>query len=389
LRLRLELKPWGGIYPAFSQVSSFTPQDFIRSDMTLLDDSPLMQAVDASNMRQIVFNLPDQLREAVKMHRTQPRKGSRPPAATLKGPIIIAGMGGSAIGGDLVAALASDQLKQPVMVWRDYGLPSYANPECILVLSSYSGNTAETLSAFEAGIRRGCRMSVVTSGGQMESIAEKQRIPVHRLPPGYPPRGALAFSTVALWTALSELGLLADISDEALSTADALEQQRAAYLPERQEDQNQAKRIAAQLHSGFPIIYGSNSATSVVALRWRGQLAENAKMLTSHHVVPEMNHNEIVGYQLPLDVLKSVIVVFLRDSGEDPRVARRMEVTLELLKGRTRGLIHLSGSGSSRMARLFSLIYLGDCVSYYAAILNRVDPYPVEMIDALKNSLES
>jgi glucose/mannose-6-phosphate isomerase len=357
--------------------------------MNKLDSAVTLEGLDPSGMQRIVFNMPEQLREAVWMQKERSRLGVAALPPPCRGPVIVAGMGGSAIGGDLVAALAADQLNQPMVVWRDYGLPKWADKDCFLILSSYSGNTAETLSAFDEGRKRGCHMAAVTSGGEVEAIATSKGIPVFRLPGGYPPRGALAFSTVALWTALSEMGLLPVPYDEFLRTAELLEQLRSAYLPDCPAERNHAKRVAEQLHAGMPIIYGSHSVTAVAALRWRGQLAENSKMLASHHLVPEMNHNEIVGYQLPLDLLKSCIVIFLRDAGEDPRVARRIEATSKLLHGRTKGLIHLHSSGNSLMARIFSLIYLGDCVSYYAAMLNEVDPYPVEMIDALKYSLES
>ena len=357
--------------------------------MNTLDSVVTFEGLDPSGMQRIVFEMPEQLREAVRMMKERSRPFVSAPPGPLRGPVIVAGMGGSAIGGDLVAALAADHLNRPMLVWRDYGLPKYADKDGILILSSYSGNTAETLSAFYEGLQRGCRMAVVTSGGEMEAIATANGIPVYKLPCGYPPRGALAFSTVALWTALSELGLLPASYDQFLGTAEALEQLRPNYLPDCPGELNQAKRVAEQLHGGMPVIYGSYSITAVAALRWRGQLAENSKMLASHHLVPEMNHNEIVGYQLPLDMLKLCMVVFLRDAGEDPRVSKRIEATSKLLQGRTKGLIHLHSSGNSRMTRIFSLIYIGDCVSYYAAMLNQVDPYPVEMIDALKNSLEA
>lgn len=357
--------------------------------MINLDDLSNLDEFDSMGMRRIVFEMPDQLREAVRLQESHAIPNHSASSGASKGPIIIAGMGGSAIGGDLVAASAVEHLNRPLIVWRDYGLPNYAEAGCDLILSSYSGNTAETLSAFREGLRRGCRTSVVTCGGEMAEIAAAHGIPVYRLPSGYPPRGALAFSTVALWTALHASGLLPNGHQHALEAADILDRLRAGYIPECPEESNPAKRIARQLHGGLPLIYGSFSVTAVAALRWRGQLAENSKMLASHHLLPEMNHNEIVGYELPLNLLQSAAVVFLRDSGEGDRVAQRIEATSKLLQGRIKHLIHIRSSGTSRMARLFSLIYLGDCVSYYAAILNRVDPYPVQMIDALKNSLES
>lgn len=338
-------------------------------------------------MCRVVFGLPEQLRDAAS--RWPPRNEMRLGDSAKGRPdqIVVAGMGGSAIGGDLVAALAADHLTIPLLVWRNYRLPEFAGPKTLVVVSSYSGNTGEALSAYEEGRRRKCRLMAVTSGGELGRRASQESTEVYRLPQGFPPRGALAYSSMAMWAVLRDLKLVPDARQEIFNAATVLEEVALRYAPACPLERNLAKQTAYKLHGSFPVIYAAADATSVAAVRWRGQLAENAKMLSAHHLLPEMNHNEIAGYQFPENVLKSVVVLFLRDPGEDGPMSRRMEVTSELLQTRVKSVVHLHGVGETLTARLLSLIFLGDCVSFYTAVLNGVDPYPVEMIDTLKNRI--
>jgi glucose/mannose-6-phosphate isomerase len=283
-----------------------------------------------------------------------------------------------------VAAASAAHLKLPLLIWRSYGLPEFAGSETLVVVSSYSGNTAEALSAYAEGKRRGCRLAAVTSGGQLEQLARHDGIKLYSLPQGYPPRGALAYSFQAMQTCLRDSGLVPDNQVDRQQAFELLVALRKQYGPEVPHGNNLAKQIAGRLYDAYPIIYAEATRMAVAAVRWRGQLAENAKMLSSHHLIPEMNHNEIVGYRNPQNVLESVVVVFLRDSGEGGQVAARMGATAELLRAHVRDVIQCFSSGDSLLSRLLSLIFLGDCVSYFSAILNAIDPYPVEMIDTLK-----
>jgi glucose/mannose-6-phosphate isomerase len=355
----------------------------------ILDDPEAWGRIDTHAMQRIIFGFPEQLRDAwskwpLKEKYCVSEKNDSWPLQ-----VIIAGMGGSAIGGDLVAAASAAHLKFPLSVWRSYGLPEFAGPGTLLVVSSYSGNTAEALSAYEEGKKRGCKLAVVTSGGQLEQYARQDGISVYSLPQGYPPRGALAYSFQAMHTCLRDFNLVPDNRMDCEQASELLVALRKQYDPKVPYCSNIAKQIAGRLHCGYPIIYTEATRMAVAAVRWRGQLAENAKMLSSHHLIPEMNHNEIVGYRYPENVLESVVVVFLRDSDEGSQVAGRMEATAELLRSHVRDVIQCHSSGDSLLSRLLSLIFLGDCVSYFSAILNAVDPYPVDMIDTLKMKLST
>jgi len=302
--------------------------------------------------------------------------------------IIFTGMGGSAISAEILRSYIWREAKIPVFVNRGYRMPGFTGRGSLVVVISYSGDTEETVNAYIDARSRHAKIIVVTSGGRLRALAEKDSVPVIELPRGLQPRCAVGYLFFPILKALSKIGISSDRSRdvrEAIKTLEALRRKRiGSAVP---ESKNIAKRIALKLHGRFPVIYGSSDSTDCIVTRWRGELAENAKQLSSGHLFPEMNHNEIVGWENPPKVLKDFIAVFLRDVDDHPRVSKRMDITAKMLKKSGFETIEVRSFGKTRLARLFSFLYIGDFVSFYLAILNGTDPTPVGRIAYLKNEL--
>jgi glucose/mannose-6-phosphate isomerase len=342
------------------------------------------RAVDPGGMYDLLCDFPDQITEAVGIGRS----------ATLNVPtrrisrILLCGMGGSAIGGDLLRSTCADELGVPFLVNRSYRIPAWVGPETLVIASSYSGNTEETLEATRRAARRGARMLAITSGGAMARLARQRRAPVVAIPGGLPPRAALAYSFFPLLIALIRLGFLRDRPRQIQETVTLLRELGVAYAhPER--DDNPALEIARGLAGRIGIIYSGTEHLDAVNTRWRGQMAENAKTLVFGNVLPEMNHNEIVGWNVLGGAMREMQVILLRDREDHRRVSRRMDLTREMLTVHTGRITELWSRGSSRLARIFSLVHLGDWASYYLAVLHGRDPMPVQAIDHLKRELDA
>ena len=301
----------------------------------------------------------------------------------LPGAVVIVGMGGSAVAGDLLQGLWHERAPFPVHVVRGYTLPAWIGPDSLVVASSYSGGTEETLSAFAEARSRGGRALVVTSGGPLAEESSRAGIPWVRIPSGFPPRAALAYLLApvlavieASWPTLSRAGE----RDEAIGVLARL---GAELCPESPLAANPAKQLAVWLTGRTPAVYGTD-ATAPVAYRWRTQLEENAKVLALSGILPEMNHIAIEAWGgAPGD---HWAVVFLRDATEHPRVARRAALTRSITEARvpTR---EVWARGEGRLARLLSLVLTGDWVSYYLALVRGVDPWAVDTLEAFKQRM--
>ncbi|MCI0448450.1 MAG: bifunctional phosphoglucose/phosphomannose isomerase [Chlorobi bacterium] len=300
--------------------------------------------------------------------------------------IIITGLGGSAIGGDLLKSYLRYEVKIPVVVNRNYYLPSYADRNTLVIASSYSGNTEETLSAYEDAKSKGCKILCVSSGGRLSVIAEGDSNYLIKIPKGYQPRCALGFSFIPLFMAIVKLGFSPERDSEILSLISTIKNKSKNYAS-FDENVNSAMKLAHHIEGKIPVVYSSEDLLDVVNLRWRGQINENAKSLAFGNYLPEMNHNEIVGWQENSKILSYFAVVYLTDREDNPRVLKRIEITKKLIEP-YRGIgIDITAEGKTKLERLFDLIYLGDWISYYLAILYKVDPTPVEKINILKNKL--
>jgi glucose/mannose-6-phosphate isomerase len=333
-------------------------------------------------MRHLVQSFPTQVEEAIRAVQTLSLA-----VPSRIGNVIVYGMGGSAIAGDVIRAATMDLLRVPLIVCRDYHLPRFIDSSSLVFASSYSGNTEETIHAYEQARAAGASIVCLASGGKLASLAQSHGYPVIRLPAGLPPRAALGHSAVMLLGALSVLGLAPDMTEPLRETVGLLIRLAARYGIEVPEQSNLAKLISRSLRGRLVLIYASSGSLEPAAVRWRGQMEENAKNLAFHHLLPEMNHNELVGWQLPERALQQIGVVFLRDQSDHPQMQRRFDFTKEIVSRKTSVVHEVWSEGQSLLARIFSVIYLGDFVSLYLACLNSVDPTPVTVIETLKKRL--
>ncbi len=291
--------------------------------------------------------------------------------------VCLIGMGGSAFGGELTKNFISSVCPVPFEIVRDYTIPGYVSKHTLLITSSYSGNTEETLSAMAQALPRGPKVICVTSGGQVLATAREKGYDHILLPGGYPPRTAAGFSIIQQLFVLKGMGLLANFDAD---LAEALD------LVETFDGHEDAKLIADQLKGRIPVLYSSPTFESI-AIRWRQQIEENAKHIAFHHVIPEMNHNELVGWKNPEKLLEDSVVIILRSELDHPRNAVRMDISRELMGDVADTVIEVHAIGETHLGQLFYLLHLGDWVSYYLALLNEEDAMPVQVIDFLKSEL--
>lgn len=348
----------------------------------MLDDLERFRSLDPQGMLAEIDGLPDQLQTAWNL-------GQKQPLADISGvrQVIIAGMGGSAIGGDLLAAYAESSCAVPIAVWRGYDLPAYADaPTTLVVASSHSGDTEETLSAFVRGAETGVQRLAVTTGGELAHQADAQGIPVWRFEHSGQPRAAVGFSFGLLLAALARLGLIPDPEDEIVDAVEAMREQQTNLLAEMPVVQNPAKRMAGQLMDRWPTIIGAG-LLAPVARRWRTQIAELAKAVAQFETLPEADHNMVAGVVNPESLFGSTMVLFLRASLEHPRNLQRVDVTKEIfmVEGFNTDFVH--AQGDTRLAQQWTTLHFGDYAAYYLAMAYGVDPTPVEAIEDLKARL--
>ncbi len=346
--------------------------------MTLSD----LQRFDVANMYEAVLGFADQLKQGRALARQA--RLAQWPGTDVTG-LVVCGMGGSALGGDVLRMLASDHAQIPVAVARSYSLPSWVGENTAVIASSYSGNTEETLAVLDQALERGARVLTVTTGGAMGDRASAQDLDLVPLPSGLQPRAALAFSLAALVTVCERLDLT-NVQESDWAEASAIVRAQAEELCDPGAPANLAVAMAYAMHGRTPVIYSSEQLEAA-NVRWRNQLHENAKTFAVGNLLPEMNHNEIMGWSRFGAELKNLAVVTLRDREDHPRTQHRLDVTQSLLAPHAGSWHVVHSTGKSRLARLLSLMYVSDWVSLYLAILNEVDPSPVGLIAKLKKAL--
>ena len=300
--------------------------------------------------------------------------------------VVVLGMGGSAIGGDLVSGLIAHESRVPLLVHRGYTLPAYVDNRTLVVASSYSGMTEETLSAFESSLKKGAKLLVITQGGRLKSLAETEGIPAFIFDYPAQPRAALPYSFLPLLCFMQKLGFISDRSSEVremISTIQQLSKQANEEVP---TGDNPAKQLALELYGHLVVIYGAESL-SEVARRWKTQFNENSKTWAFYEVFSELNHNAIEGYEYPGHLAGQVKVVLLKSPGLSSRIRLRYQITCELLESAGVSYRQVDAPGSSQLSQVMSLVLLGDYVSYYLAMLYGNNPTPVRHIDYLKRQL--
>jgi glucose/mannose-6-phosphate isomerase len=307
-----------------------------------------------------------------------PLRASRPHV------VVMAGMGGSAAGGDLLAVHAAETVDVPIVVHRGYGLPASAGPHAVVIASSYSGDTAEVLSAFDVAVARTVPVVAITAGGALAQRVAAAGTPRVTLPPGLMPRMALGYlffpALRVLATCGVEVAAPGDV-EEALAELDALARE---LVPERPAADNEAKRLALAIADRLPAIYGG-PVTGTIAYRWKTDVEENAKTFALAGALPEMNHNEIEAWRAPRTT--GFHLVLLRDTEESPEMTSRFALLHELVAPVVGGVSEVWSRGSGSLARLLGLAYLGQWVSFYLAVLRGVDPWAVPTLDAFKARL--
>lgn len=347
-----------------------------------LDDPQLIATHDKSGMLGHIRGLPQQCRLAWQ----QGLSLKLPKTYSAVRRIVVLGMGGSAIGADLAAAVLSHEVGIPLTVQRSYGLPFPVDDKTLVVASSYSGNTEETLSGFEQALGASTKVVAFTTGGRLGEMAQDRRIPLFLFTGQGPPRASLGFSFVGLLGMLNKLGLIQDKASQIGEMLDVMERLCQKWHSTVPQAQNLAKQLAVSLQGKLPVIYGSDFLVPV-ALRWKTQVNENSKAWAFYRPLPELDHNDVVGYQFPAELAPSLFIMMLRSPLLHQRNLLRYDVTGELLE--RAGISHqtVSGEGQGLLSQMMSLVLLGDYVSYYLALLYGADPTPVPTIDYLKQRL--
>ena len=349
-------------------------------DTSVIETVEAIRAADPQDMLGRVKDLPKQVRDAWAITRA----AKLPPQYGDVRNIVVAGMGGSAIGGDLASALLQEELKVPMQVHRDYGLPGFVGRDTLVIASSYSGNTEETLTGLEEAKRRGAKVLCLTTGGRVAELARANGWPLVTFTYAAQPRAALGYSLGLVLGVLGRLGFTRDLgADVEAALAEVAKLEERVHEGARTND---AKKLAIALAGRIPFVYGVG-VMGVMARRVKGQFNENAKNWAAFDVMPELNHNAVVGFPEPPVAKEALAVLFLRSERDNPRHQVRWDVTRELLD--RAGITHhtLRFTGASALSEVLQLTYFTDHVTFYAALLNRADPSPVTSIDHLKQRL--
>ncbi len=347
----------------------------------LLDNIENIRAVDKSGMIDFCIEAPKHYTLAAAM--ADGIKAAYP----VPDNIVVAGMGGSAIGGDLLKDWARNKVIVPIEVSREYNLPEYADHKTLVIVSSYSGDTEESLSSFLDATKRGCMVFCISSGGELLKAAEKHNVPYLQVPSGMPPRAALPYMVIPLFVFMEKIGLAEGVKEEIKETAMVLEKIVKENGPENPLGENFAKSTAHFMWESAPVVYGHGFYRSV-AQRFKQQFNENSKSPAKWEYFPELNHNEIVGWSGKGEQCKLYSIIFIRDVDEPGEIESRINITKAMIESTGIVTFDLNVQGKSRLAKMLSTIVVGDFMSVYLAVERNADPSPVKVIDLLKNTLK-
>jgi len=348
-----------------------------------LDDIATLQKLDPQHMIDEIRGLPDQLEKAWTLG-----GGCTLPVSQGIQRVAIAGMGGSAIGADLLAAYIAPICRVPVAVVREYDLPAWAaGSETLFIASSHSGNTEETLSAFNQAKERGCRIVSLSTGGELEKMTVAVNAPLWKFEHHGQPRAAVGYSFGLLLSLFTHLNLIPDQTNALSATAASMRKLQTAYQPEVPTARNPAKRQAGQLVDRWVTVVGSGYFAPV-ARRWKGQLNELAKAWGQFEFLPEADHNTAAGVVNPSDALSKTVVLFLQSSLDHPRNQRRSTLTREAFMVEGLNTNFYQAVGETPLEQIFTTLHFGDYMAYYLAMAYGVDPTPVPAIEGLKVALK-
>jgi len=349
----------------------------------MANDIEKITMVDKANMLDGLTRFPEQIKEALTIAEAVQRFNF------LKiDNVVVVGMGGSAISGDIMLSLFRDKLDVPLIVNREYDLPKWVNKDTLVICISYSGNTDETLSSFKIASQKKCKILCISTGGKLQELAEKRGIPFIKIPAGIQPRAATAYLLFPSIIFLKKIGLLktaieTDIKETIAVTTDFV----TLNKKEVPEENNLAKQLAKKIFNTIPQIYGWGVYTPI-AIRWRHQLNENSKIIARSDIVPECNHNDIVGWAGNPDISKQFSCILFRDKDEETiDMATRLNFMRDLFHNTAGNVIEVSPKGKSQLAKMMYLMCLGDFTSCYLAVLRGINPSPVDIITELKKRL--
>jgi glucose/mannose-6-phosphate isomerase len=349
----------------------------------MANDIEKITMIDKANMLDGLAWFPEQIKEALTIAEAVQRFNF------LKiDNVVVAGMGGSAISGDIMLSLFRDKLDVPLIVNREYDLPKWVNKDTLVICISYSGNTDETLSSFKIASQKKCKILCISTGGKLQDLAEKRGIPFIKIPAGIQPRAATAYLLFPSIIFLKKIGLLktaieTDIEETIAVTSDFV----TLNKKEVPEENNLAKQLAKEIFNTIPQIYGWGVYTPI-AIRWRHQLNENSKIIARSDIVPECNHNDIVGWSGNPDISKQFSCILFRDKNEETiDMTTRLNFMRDLFHNTAGNVIEVSPKGKSQLAKMMYLMCLGDFTSCYLAVLRGINPSPVDIITELKKRL--
>ena len=342
-----------------------------------------IEKIDSSNMLNQIKSLPNQIKESIEIINEYKFK-----IKDFKNinSVLIVGMGGSAIGGDIVNSIISDCSKIPFQVIRDYNLPNWVNENTLVICVSYSGNTEETLSCFDEAINRKSLIVGITSGGKLQQKLNSYNLDSILIPKDKPPRACIGYVSILILLVLEKNNIVNISSEKYLfDTSSKLENLTNTFA--KAENSNPTFGLAKKIYKTIPIIYGDFRYTSSIALRWRGQIEENSKMISFHNSIPEMNHNEIVGYENNNDFFDKLSIIWLKDKKINIRNLLRQKFSSDILSESISKQFEIESHGESLIERIFYLIYWGDWLSFWLAIFHKTNPSPVRKIEKLKKKL--
>jgi glucose/mannose-6-phosphate isomerase len=347
-----------------------------------LDDPQLREDVDPEGMLDRIHELPQQCLDAWR----NVAGFNLPPEYAAVRNVVILGMGGSAIGGDLLRTLVEGESPVPVFVNREYRLPAFVDKQSLVIASSYSGNTEETLAGFEEAIGRGAKLMAITTGGRLSQWAGESGIPLLEFSYEAQPRAALGHSLIPLVGIMQKLGFIKDKQADLESAVDAMLDLEQEINEKAPLERNPAKKLASMVRGHLPIVYGAG-ILSEVARRWKGQFNENSKSWSFYETLPELNHNAVMGYENPEEMAGEAVVIFLKSALLHPRVLLRYQVTQRILEQRGVHLEVVEARGDNSLAHQLTTIFFGDYTSYYLAELYRSNPTSINVINYLKAEL--
>ena len=349
----------------------------------MLNELKMIEEIDKSGMLNDITNFPIQIKEAEKIVEL-----SNIPKLYKIDNIIISGMGASAISGDIIQSLLRDKITKPIFVSRQYDLPKWANKNTLVISQSYSGNTEETISTFKHALKKHCKPIAITTGGKLLKYCEKIEVPFIKIPSGIQPRAATGYMLFCALHSFKKIGFLQkDINLEIQDTIHTIEEFSKNNKKEIPEEKNLSKQIAKKIFNKIPQIYGWGFYIPI-AKRWCTQFNENSKIICRNDEVPECNHNDIVGWSLNPEVSKKFICILFRDhENESIYINKRLNFMKKLFDNVAGDTIEIKINVKRRLSKIMYSMYLGDYVSFYLAILRKIDPTPVEAIRQLKEEL--